>query len=97
MPVIRQDGSNVLVDVLVQPRASRNRIGPVVGDRLKVAVTAPPVDGKANAAVVLLLAEILGVPRRQVDIASGESSRKKTVRLRDCNRAHVLARIPEAT
>jgi hypothetical protein len=48
---VRASGDAVDIDVLVQPRASRARIGPVHGDRIKVAVTAPPVDGEANAAL----------------------------------------------
>jgi len=43
---------SLTVDVLVVPRASRTAVGPMVGDRLRVAVTAPPVDGAANAAVI---------------------------------------------
>jgi uncharacterized protein YggU (UPF0235/DUF167 family) len=50
----------VTIDVIVAPRASRAGLGPVVGDRLRVAVTAPPVDGKANAAVIETIADALG-------------------------------------
>lgn len=81
-PVIRTDGDDVLVDILVQPRASRDRIGPVHDNRLKVAVTAPPVDGRANAAVQALLARRLAVKKHQVEIASGHGGRRKTVRIR---------------
>jgi uncharacterized protein (TIGR00251 family) len=76
-----RDGA-LTVDVLVQPRAARPGVGPVVGDRLRVAVSAPPVDGKANEAVVAVLAEALGVPRGAVEIVRGESGRRKTVRIR---------------
>lgn len=79
--MIRDVAGGVTVDVLVQPRASRERIGPVVGDRLKVAVTAPPVDGEANAAVVALFAKALGVARSAVEIVQGQTGRRKTVRL----------------
>ncbi len=65
--------------VRVQPRASRNRIAGVHGGRLKLQVTAPPVDGAANRAVVELLAEALALPRRLVEVVSGASSREKTV------------------
>jgi uncharacterized protein (TIGR00251 family) len=75
------DGADLLVDLLVQPRASRARIGPLQGDRFKVAVTAPPVEGAANAAVIELLAQKLGCPRRDVELVSGAGSRRKTVRL----------------
>jgi uncharacterized protein len=75
-----RDGA-VTFDVLVQPRASRPGVGPLVGDRLRVAVAAPPVDGQANDAVVRALAEALGVPRSAVAIVRGESGRRKTVRV----------------
>jgi hypothetical protein len=78
---IRPDGDGFVFDVLVQPRASRARIGPAHGDRLKVAVTAPPVDGEANAAVVQVIAKALGVPRRNVAVSSGASGRRKSLRV----------------
>jgi uncharacterized protein len=81
-PYARPLDDGVAIDVLVQPRASRTRVGPVHGDRLKVAVTAPPVDGEANAAVVELLARTLGVARGAVEVIAGASSRRKTVHVR---------------
>jgi uncharacterized protein (TIGR00251 family) len=69
------------IDVLVAPRASRAAVGPMVGDRLRVAVTAPPVDGEANAAVIEALAHAFGVRRAAVAIVRGERGRRKTVRI----------------
>jgi len=69
------------IDVLVVPRASRVAVGPMVGDRLRVAVTAPPVDGAANAAVIEALAQAFGVRRAAVAIVRGERGRRKTVRI----------------
>ena len=69
------------LDVLVQPRASRARIGPRHDGRIKVAVTAAPVDGEANAAVIELVADVLGVARGAVTVVSGVSSRRKTLRV----------------
>ena len=66
--------------VLVQPRASRSRVLGEHGGYLKIQLAAPPVDGAANAALLELLAGLLGVPRRQVTLVSGESSRRKRVR-----------------
>jgi uncharacterized protein (TIGR00251 family) len=86
-----RDGA-LTIDVLVQPRAARPGVGPVVGDRLRVAVSAPPVDGQANQAVVAVLAEALGVPRGAVEIVRGESGRRKTVRIRGATLA-ALARV----
>ena len=78
---IRTDGDGFRFDVLVQPRASRSRIGPVHGDRLKVAVTAPPVDGEANTAVVAAIAKALRVPKRNVEVVAGATGRRKTLRV----------------
>ena len=77
--MIRATDGGVAVDVLVQPRASRVKIGPVHGDRLKIAVTAPPVEGAANDAVVEAFASALGRPKRDVAVTAGHASRRKTV------------------
>ncbi|NDB75444.1 MAG: YggU family protein [Verrucomicrobia bacterium] len=71
----------LFVAVKVQPRASRNEVGGLHGGELKVAVTAPPVDSAANEAVVELLAETLGLPRRAVTLVRGQTSRHKVLRL----------------
>src|SRR5262245_22428801 len=90
-----QDGS-VTFDVVVIPRASRERIGGVTGDRLRIAVTAPPADGEANQAATALVARALGVPRSAVVIAHGASSRRKTLRVRGVSRAQVLTLAEES-
>jgi uncharacterized protein (TIGR00251 family) len=77
----------ITVDILVQPRASRARIGPMHDGRIKVAVTAPPVDGEANAAVIDLLADRLGIARGDIAVVAGASSRRKTLRI-----AHITER-----
>jgi uncharacterized protein (TIGR00251 family) len=71
----------ITVDILVQPRASRAKIGPMHDGRIKIAVTAPPVDGEANAAVIELLAGALGVARGDITVVAGASSRRKTLRI----------------
>jgi uncharacterized protein (TIGR00251 family) len=73
--------AGLTIDVLVVPRASRTAVGPLVGDRLRVAVTAPPVDGEANAAVIEALARAFGVRKVAVAIVRGERGRRKTVRV----------------
>jgi hypothetical protein len=87
---LREEAGAVVFDLKVVPRAARERVGPVVGDRLKVAVCAPPVDGAANTAVCQLLARRLGVPRGQVAIVRGETGSQKTVRVRGATRAAVM-------
>ena len=66
--------------VWAQPGASRERIAGMMGDALKVAVSAPPEKGKANRAVEKLLAKALGLPASAVRVVGGETSRRKTVR-----------------
>ncbi len=74
-------------DVQVVPRASRDRIGPMVGDRVKVQLCAPPVDGAANEALRAVLAKAFGVAKGRVSIVRGETGRKKTVRIEGATRA----------
>ena len=90
MTITERDGA-VTFDVLVQPRASRAKVGPLHDGRLKVAVTAPPVDGEANAAVIEALAKALGVARSAVEVIAGASSRRKTVRVAGVTRAAIEA------
>ena len=72
---------SISIDVLVQPRASRAKIGPRHDGRIKIAVTAPPVDGEANAAVIELLAKSLGIAKSAIEVVAGASSRRKTLRI----------------
>ncbi|MFN8584813.1 MAG: DUF167 domain-containing protein [Dehalococcoidia bacterium] len=67
------------LNIRVTPRSSRNEVRGFVGDVLQVRVTAAPVDGRANEAVVRLLAEHLGVPRTAVRIVAGNAAREKLV------------------
>ena len=78
---LHPQGDVVLIDVLVAPRASRTRVMGVHEDRLKIQLTAPPVDNKANTALVRFLADALDISRAQVEIVGGPSSRRKTVRV----------------
>lgn len=79
LPFLHSTPHGVRIEVLVQPRASRSRLVGVHDGRLKIQLAAPPVDGEANAALIELLARLLGVPRRDLSLASGETSRRKTV------------------
>jgi uncharacterized protein (TIGR00251 family) len=88
MNLNEHDGA-VTFDVLVQPRASRAKVGPLHDGRLKVAVTSPPVDGEANAAVIELIAKTLGVARGAVEVIAGASSRRKTLKVRGVARAAI--------
>ncbi|CAN5890766.1 hypothetical protein BH11MYX3_BH11MYX3_22620 [soil metagenome] len=90
---LTEQAGGVTFDVLVQPRASRAKLGPIHDGRLKVSVTAPPVDGEANAAVIDLLAKSLGVAKGAVVVIAGASSRRKTVRIAGIGAAAIEALI----
>jgi uncharacterized protein (TIGR00251 family) len=89
--VLSEADGALTFDVLVAPRSSRERIGPLVGERVKVALTAPPVDGAANSALIALLAKAFAVPRAAVTIVRGETGRRKTVRVAGGTRATLEA------
>ena len=67
--------------VRIHPRSGTNAITGMLGDVLKVSLTAPPVDGKANEACIEFFAKLLKVPRSSVSIAVGQSSRNKVIRV----------------
>jgi len=77
-PALEARDGGVVIRVRVQPRASREAISGTL-EALKVALTAPPVDGEANAALIVLLARRLGVPKSALMLVSGEKSRDKAV------------------
>ena len=79
--------------VRVVPRASRNAIAEVQGGFLKVRLTAPPVEGAANAALTEFLAKALRVPRRDVRLISGERARNKVVLIHNVTPAEVRRRL----
>ncbi len=81
--------------VWVKPRAKRNQIVGLRESALHVSLTAPPVEGKANEALVGLLAELLGVRRKQIEIVSGLHSRHKVIRVADIDTAELRRRVEE--
>jgi uncharacterized protein (TIGR00251 family) len=84
---------NVIISVHVQPGARRSEVVGGHGDALKLRVAAPPEDGKANRAVVALVAETLGVAPGAVELVSGASSRRKRLRVSGRTEADVRARL----
>ena len=79
------------LDVRVQPRAKRNRVEAIERGRLKIYVTAPPEGGKANEAVIALLAKTLGVSKSSVRIVRGHTARDKRLRVDDARADEALA------
>jgi uncharacterized protein (TIGR00251 family) len=81
--------ASTTLKVRLQPRASRDGIDGLLGDALKVKVTAPPLEGRANKAVKKLLAKQLGLSPSQVEIIAGERSREKLLRISGISRAEM--------
>jgi hypothetical protein len=73
----RWQGEVLHLFIKVQPKASKNEFAEVLEDRIKVRITAPPVDGKANEGLVKFIAKTFGVAKSQVEIDSGETGRNK--------------------
>lgn len=78
--IILQQG-DLLLNLYIQPKANRDQIVGLHGDELKVAITAPPIDGKANAHLSKYLAKAFKVPKSDVQILKGELGRHKQVRI----------------
>lgn len=78
-PAVEARADGVLLRVKVQPKASRNAILGEQGGRIRIALTAPPVEGAANDSLVKFLADILHVRRQQIVIKGGEHGREKSL------------------
>jgi uncharacterized protein len=90
---IRETGGGVEIALHVQPRAKRSEIAGDHGGRLKLRVTAPPVDDAANLAVVEYFASLLKIPKSRIQITTGLHSRTKTILIRGLSLAQVQATI----
>lgn len=93
MVAVKETSTGATFAVKVHPRARKNAITGIIGDALKLALTAPPVEGKANQAVIEFFADLFDIPRSSVTIASGETSRNKVVRISGMNRIQVEQRL----
>ena len=78
-----------VIKVKVIPRASRTEIVGKENDLYRVRITTPPVEGKGNKALIALLSEKLGIPKREIEIVSGKAGRLKTVRIKGMSDAGV--------
>ena len=90
---LKPQPDGVLLAVKLQPRASKIEILGVLGDELRIKVTAPPVDAAANEALVRLLAERLDCPRGKVELVRGHTSRHKTIKLHGLTADAVAAKL----
>ncbi|MCK9467891.1 MAG: DUF167 family protein [Porticoccaceae bacterium] len=83
MVYVEQRDDGLVLQCHIQPGASRDAIAGVHGDRLKVQVASPPVDGKANDRLVRFIAKTLGVAKSRITVVRGHSSRQKTLHIAD--------------
>lgn len=90
---IQENSEGITIEIKVQPRASRNQIVGEQEGMLKIKLTAPPVEGEANQALIDYLASVLDTPRRNVTLLKGESSRQKIVAVKGMKREAFLQKI----
>ena len=93
MPLISERDNAAAFAVKVQPRARKNEIKGEIDGALKVALTAPPIEGRANEACIEFFAKLLKVPRSSITIASGASSRNKVLRIAGVTAQYVRDRL----
>jgi len=85
--LIDDSNDGILLSVYIQPRSSSNKIAGQHGDALKICITTPPIEGKANKAVIAFLAKFFGLPKSSVTIKSGKKSRTKNIKLAGVSRS----------
>jgi uncharacterized protein len=90
---LHESGDGVAFGVKVHPRAKKNAITGEIGDALKLSLTTPPVEGRANQACIEFFAKLLKVSRSSVTIASGQTSRNKVIRVSGLTAQQVRERL----
>ena len=79
--LVDDTNDGVLLSIYVQPRSSSNKIAGQHGDALKICITTPHIEGKANKAVIAFLAKFFGLPKSSVTLQSGKKNRTKSIKL----------------
>ena len=93
MDTIEARDGCILLRVRVQPKSSRNAICVETDGRIRVALTAPPVDGAANMALLAFIAKALGISKGLISLIAGEKSREKTLQIRGLSGAEIRTRL----
>ena len=91
LPCLRDTDAGVEISLFIQPRSSRNKVVGLQGRELKLALTAPPVNGAANKACCAFIAKFCGLPKNKVALISGQSSRHKRLLLMETSLSQVAA------
>ena len=95
MFAIQEDDGCVTFAVKIHPRAKKDAISGELGEALKLSLTAPPLEGRANQACIEFLAKLLKVPRSSVTIASGHTNRNKVIRVAGVTGQYVRERLQQ--
>ena len=90
---IKKGRNGIYLSVLINPRVKRSEVRGVHGERLKIAVASPPVDGAANRALIEFIAELLDISKSSVSLEHGEGSREKTISIVGLTREEVCSKI----
>jgi len=86
-------GNDIIVKVKIVPGSSKNKIVGVYNDALKITVTAPPIEGKANKKCIAYLAKYFDIAKSKIEILSGKNSRNKLIKIYDINRTDFLEKL----
>jgi uncharacterized protein (TIGR00251 family) len=91
--ISENDSNNICVPFWVQPRASVTKISGIYQECIKISLSSPPVDGKANSELCKFLSKKLSLPKSSVKIISGQTSRKKVIKISGTNKKSFIASI----
>ncbi|HSL92048.1 MAG TPA: DUF167 domain-containing protein [Candidatus Limnocylindrales bacterium] len=86
-------GTSATFSVRVVPRSAREEVAGTSGGDVRIRLTSPPVDNRANEALLRFLSQELGIPRRQVELVTGERGRRKVVRVYGMSRREIFRRL----
>lgn len=93
---LKVEQNGCVLHVQAQPGAKRSEVAGPIGDALKIRLSAPPIEGRANEELIRFLADLFGAPKRQVQVISGAGSRRKRVRITGVNPQHEVIRMLDA-
>ena len=84
MSWMQTTSKGIILNIRVVPRAAKTEAASMMGDELRIRLNAPPVDGKANKALLEFLSDSLDLPRRQIELVAGEHDRRKRILITGC-------------
>ncbi len=93
MSIITETDKGTVINIRLIPRASTNKVAGVLDDAIKIRLQAPPVEGKANKALIKFLAKLLKVPAAHIELISGETNRNKRILIYETTKNHVTEKL----